>query len=108
MMLRKTKNFLIIILLHALISSCQTMSDVGKAMRNEKTQTTDEFLVQKKKPLTEPPNLNELPEPASQPKNENQNNENIENILKIPKEEVIEKSSNNSSTEESIIGKIKR
>ena len=51
-------------------------------MRNEKTTTTDEFLVKKKEPLVLPPNYNELPEPNSLKKQEIGEDEKIKKILK--------------------------
>ena len=61
---------LIFLLILILIAGCNTFNDVGKVMRNEKTTTTDEFLVKKKEPLVLPPNYNELPEPNSLKKQE--------------------------------------
>ena len=43
--------------------SCASLEEAGKALRNEKSNTTDEFLVKKKEPLIMPPVLNEVPEP---------------------------------------------
>ena len=54
-----------------------------------------------------PPDLNKIPEPQSI-KNNNQNEENkIKNILKMPSSSVNKKNSN-TSTEDSIIDKINR
>ena len=55
---------LVLIILSLLFVSCSGISDVGKVMRNEKTMTTDEFLVKKRKPLILPPDYNEIPEPG--------------------------------------------
>ena len=38
---------LICLLLPFLLWNCQSVSDVGKVLRNEKTNSTDEFLVKK-------------------------------------------------------------
>ena len=38
---------IIILLSFVALASCNTFSDVGKVLRNEKTNTTDEFLVKK-------------------------------------------------------------
>lgn len=61
-MKKKISIFLTIVFL----SSCSGFSEAGKALRNEKTRTTDEFLIEKRKPLSIPPNMNELPKPKSQ------------------------------------------
>ena len=60
----KTKNLVLLILI-LITTSCGTLSDVGKIMRNEKITSTDEFLVKKKEPLTLPPDFAEIPEPGS-------------------------------------------
>ena len=48
-----------------ILMSCGTMNEAGKALRNEKTRTTDEFLIEKRGPLSLPPKMGELPEPKS-------------------------------------------
>ena len=58
------KKFITLLILISVVG-CNTFKDVGKVMRNEKTSSTDEFLVKKKEPLVLPPNYNELPEPDS-------------------------------------------
>lgn len=90
------------------ISNCGTLSDVGKTLRNEKINTTDEFLIKKKKPLTEPPDLTELPEPKIANQNKELNNNEIKEILNVPEDENKSNKSKSSSTEESILGKIKK
>ena len=72
----------IILLIFILFAGCGTFKDVGKVLRNEKTTTTDEFLVKKKEPLVLPPNYNELPEPDSLKKKEIGEDEQIKKILK--------------------------
>ena len=62
---------LIFLLILILFVGCNAFKDAGKVMRNEKTTTTDEFLVKKKEPLVLPPNYNELPEPNSLKKTRN-------------------------------------
>ena len=47
------------------LSSCGGLKDAGKVLRNEKTRTTDEFLVKKRDPLILPPDYNTLPKPDS-------------------------------------------
>ena len=75
------KKFIFLLIL-ILIAGCNTFKEVGKVMRNEKTTTTDEFLVKKKEPLVLPPNYNELPEPDSLKKQEIGEDEQIKKILK--------------------------
>ena len=57
-------------------------SDAGKVLRNEKTKTTDEFLVKKKEPLVFPPDYNELPKPGTKKKIKPKIDDDIKKILK--------------------------
>tara|TARA_B100000575_G_scaffold292418_1_gene300725 strand:- start:17913 stop:18233 length:321 start_codon:yes stop_codon:yes gene_type:complete len=96
--------FIIIIFLH----SCNTLSDAGKVLRNEKIKTTDEFLVKKRDPLVLPPDYKEMPAPNSV-RNQNSTNDEktIKEILNISKDS--EGSTQSSSTiEESILKKIRK
>ena len=63
------------LLLFIFLVSCGTFSEAGKALRNEKTRTTDEFLIEKRGPLSIPPKMGELPKPRSdiETKKENKN-----------------------------------
>ena len=58
-------NQKIIIFLLLVFLVCESFKTAGKVLRNEKISNTDEFLVQKKTPLIEPPNLDEIPIPDS-------------------------------------------
>ena len=100
------KTFKLIIIL-MILSSCGSFSEIGKVMRNEKVNTTDEFLVKKKDPLTLPPEYSELPRPGTlEKKNEKENEEKkIKEIFKIEKEKSFNKN-NNQNIEESILKKI--
>ena len=75
-------------------------------LRNEKTTTTDEFLVEKKQPLVLPPNYEEIPKPGSIKDKEGNNNDKIKKLLKISQEETIKNKS--SSIEDSILKKIRK
>ena len=77
----KTVNITTYFLLLILLNSCGGFSDVGKVLRNEKTRTTDEFLV-KKEPLSLPPDFKTLPEPNTK---KNSSEETIDKIFKIQK-----------------------
>ena len=93
------------LLLLIIISSCTTLKDAGKVIRNEKIITTDEFLVKKKDPLIMPPNYDEIPKPDTL-KDKKSKEKDVKSILKIPTQNKSTKSS--SSTEKSIIDKIKK
>ena len=87
--------------------SCASLEEAGKALRNEKSNNTDEFLVKKKEPLIMPPNLDEVPEPLSSKRKKQNEENNIKQILKMP-QSVNNKKNSNSSTEDSIIDKIRK
>ena len=100
---------LFLILLFLLFLSCSGISDVGKVMRNEKTTTTDEFLVKKRKPLILPPDYNAIPAPGEISAKPTTAEYTITQILKAPKEDnnsgVKERG---SSVENSILKKIRK
>ena len=57
------KTKLIFLLL--LLTSCGSFGEVGKSKKKKKTRTTDEFLIEKRGPLSVPPKMGELPKPKS-------------------------------------------
>tara|TARA_Y100000591_G_scaffold316828_1_gene325831 strand:- start:1601 stop:1891 length:291 start_codon:yes stop_codon:yes gene_type:complete len=61
------------ILLLFILTSCGTFQEAGKAMRNEKTRTTDEFLIEKRGPLSTPPKMGELPKPNANGQDDREN-----------------------------------
>lgn len=97
-------NFLI--LATFILASCGSLKDAGKMLRNEKTITTDEFLVEKKQPLVLPPNYEEIPEPGSTKTKRVQEEDKIKKLLKAPQEVIIKNKS--STTEDSILKKIRK
>lgn len=99
------KNNLNLILLLLFISACSGLSDASKVLKNEKIRTTDEFLVEKRKPLVLPPNYEEIPSPNSVSKEKLDEKEKIKKILKVSNKENIDKKS--STIEDSILGRIK-
>ena len=78
------KESILIIFLYLLLTSCTSMQEAGKVMRNEKVNTTDEFLVKKKEPLVLPPDYNKMPQPDSMEQREAGEKQKIKNILKGP------------------------
>lgn len=97
------KNYYILGALFFLISC----GDVGKALRNEKINTTDEFLVKKKGPLVLPPNFEEIPAPDTIINKEDNQKNKIKKILKSSQKENKIKT-NSSSIEKSILEKIRK
>jgi len=106
----KTLVFFLISLFF-LISSC---NEFKKAVTNTKKPAGDEFLVEKKDPLTLPPNFNELPVPLSEEQEQEQEEgeltleNNIEDLLKRSSELENQNSENlTEDLETSILEKIK-
>ena len=101
------KNFYFINIVLIFLTACSGIKDAGKVLRNEKKNTTDEFLVKKRNPLVIPPNFEEVPEPGSLKEKKENEEEKIKKILKAPKKEI--KSKNKpSSLEDSILTKIRK
>tara|TARA_B100000575_G_C22770236_1_gene457538 strand:- start:117 stop:434 length:318 start_codon:yes stop_codon:yes gene_type:complete len=73
----KILKFFLILSLYILVSSCGT---VKEAFTNQKKNSSDEFLVEKKSPLVMPPDYNDLPVPNSQ-NNVDENSNNIESLI---------------------------
>ena len=99
---------LLLLFLPFLIWGCQSFSEAGKVMRNEKTNSKDEFLVKKKQPLTLPPDFAEIPEPGALEKKEKEKEKeknSIEKAFKIDKEKS-NKIPRSGSVEESILNRI--
>ena len=101
----KKVGFIFIIFIS--LTSCSGMSDAKKVLKNEKVNTTYEFLVKKRNPLVLPPNFEEVPKPGTKPsKNENEEDK-IKKILKAPKNDNTQ-SSKSKSVEESILKRIRK
>ena len=47
------------------LNSCSSLGEAGKILRNEKVTSSDEFLIKKKEPLTQPPEFDVIPQPGS-------------------------------------------
>ena len=96
----KIINILIIIFF---VTSCQSMKSAQKTLTGEKQYTTDEFMVQKKNPLILPPDYENLPTPDD----EAAAKEEISNFEKTLGTSIEDNSPESSSTEESILKKIR-
>jgi hypothetical protein len=101
----KKINLLLIIAIF--LVSCGSVKEAGQVLRNEKKNTTDEFLVKKRSPLVLPPDFDVIPEPGSISKNKNSEEDTIKKILNAPNEEGIN-SNKSSSVEESILNRIRK
>ena len=103
------KKFLLLSIIITLVS-CGSLQEAGKVMRNEKINTTDEFLVKKKNPLVLPPKFGELPSPEENTQDQSViSSSEIEKLLIKKKNETkkIQKSKNIKNIEDNILEKIK-
>ena len=96
----------ILILSSFFLAACGSLKEAGKMLKNEKTTTTDEFLVEKKQPLVLPPNYDEIPKPGSNKDKVLNDDDKIKKLLKVSQEEPIKNKS--SSIEDSILKKIRK
>tara|TARA_A100001015_G_scaffold22754_1_gene25775 strand:+ start:18 stop:326 length:309 start_codon:yes stop_codon:yes gene_type:complete len=101
------KNIYFLLISSFLLAACGGLKDAGKVLRNEKIKTTDEFLVKKRNPLVLPPDFEKIPEPGSISETEEDQDEKIKKILKVPKTDNSTKQ-NSSSIEDSILNSIRK
>ena len=93
-------KILILFALLVLISSCS---------QGKRSQKADEFLIEKKRPLVMPPDMNKLPSPNDEEKIiENDDNDFKEIVTSSNSEKENLDSTNNGSLEDSIIKKIEQ
>ena len=98
------KNIYLLIIFF-IFYSCNSFSEVGSVLKNEKIRTTDEFLVKKRAPLVVPPEIEKIPEPGSKKIKKIDEKDKIRKILKANDAESENKS---SSVEESILNQIRK
>ena len=77
-MIKNTKFSLLIIFATILLSNCST---VQKAFDPQNKNTSDEFLVEKKSPLSIPPSFEELPVPSNEKVDKESQINNIEILI---------------------------
>tara|TARA_B100000965_G_scaffold226268_1_gene189433 strand:- start:188 stop:514 length:327 start_codon:yes stop_codon:yes gene_type:complete len=105
----KYKKVIIQLLSLIFLYSCTGLTD---ALENKKrSENSDEFLVEKKNPLTVPPDMNELPVPLDQEeqKSNEDDSTDIKKVLQIDEtQESIDENSDgeNKNLEQSILEKI--
>jgi len=105
-MLKNIKSLLLIIFSTILVSSC---ASVQKALDPQNKNTSDEFLVEKKSPLSMPPSFKELPVPSNQKITEENQTNIIKSLITDKKisDEKIENAEAGKDFEQSILDKIK-
>ena len=100
----KQFKFYIVLSIVIFLSSCGT---IKKGFVNEKKDNSDEFLVEKKSPLVMPPDYNELPIPKEE--NVEKETNDIKSLISKTKNDEIKENLDvkNSTFESSILEKIK-
>tara|TARA_B100000686_G_C16609043_1_gene872796 strand:- start:280 stop:588 length:309 start_codon:yes stop_codon:yes gene_type:complete len=97
------KKKILLFILVFFIPSCGTLDSVKRGITGEKQKSTDEFLVKKKDPLILPPDYENLPSPTERKVAK----EEFSITKTLTEETSIKKNSGSSSTEESILKRIK-
>ena len=106
----KFKKKIIFLFFALFLFSCSGAKDALQGKK--RSEQSDEFLVEKKNPLTVPPDINELPVPLDQEEQDQVNNQedfDIKKVLKIDENQDTNVESNNgnqNSIEKSILEKI--
>ena len=104
-MIRNIKFSLLIILSTILLSNCGL---VEKAFDPQNKNTSEEFLVEKKSPLSMPPSFEELPVPSNEKVDKESQINNIESLItEKNNNEKLETDESDKNFEQSIIDKIK-
>ena len=105
-MIKDIKSSLLIIFSTIFISSC---GSVQKALDPQNKNTSDEFLVEKKSPLSMPPSFEELPVPSNQKITQENQTNSIKSL--IIDEKISDEKTKNAEAdkdfEQSILDKIK-
>ncbi len=107
--MNKFFKFSKLLLLLLFLYSC---GSVGEALQGKKrSDQGDEFLINKKNPLSMPPDFDKLPKPGEANVKSTKDNENdksnIKNLLKNTDDENVSKSDESTSIESSILKKMK-
>jgi hypothetical protein len=105
-MIKNIKSLFLIIISTILISSC---GSVQKALDPQNKNTSDEFLVEKKSPLSMPPSFEELPVPSNQKITQENQTNSIKSLITDKKisDKKITNTEADKDFEQSILDKIK-
>ena len=103
------KYFKIILMLciSLFVISCST---VKEGFSNQKKNNSDEFLVEKKKPLTMPPDFDVLPEPKIKQRSIEEDSSSIKSLILKENENdsIIETTNQENKLEQSLLKKIQK
>ncbi len=110
MLIKTQKFFVILIIIFFAISGC---SSVKEAFDPKRKNSSDEFLVEKKDPLSMPPNFSELPMPQNTKTSKNLKESDIKSLISTPDNDQDQKLEipdldNDTQLEEFLLKKIKK
>ena len=103
----KIKKITTLLFFVLFLYSCSGAKDALQGKK--RSDNSDEFLVEKKNPLTVPPDIDELPVPLDQEEDQTDDQEDIKKVLKIDENKSTNSESGNenqNSLEKSILEKI--
>ncbi len=103
----KIKKITTLLFFVLFLCSCSGAKDALQGKK--RSDNSDEFLVEKKNPLTVPPDIDELPVPLDQEEAQTDDQEDIKKVLKIDENKSTNSESGNenqNSLEKSILEKI--
>ncbi len=102
------KKIILYIISILFLHSCSGVQDALEGKK--RSENSDEFLVEKKNPLTQPPDMNELPVPLDQEEEKFESNDedtlDIEKVLNSEKSENSDNENQENSLEKTILEKI--
>ena len=87
-----------------LLLNCGTLKD---GFQSQRKNSTDEFLVEKKRPLVMPPDFDKLPQPSQKENISEEENSQLEKIITKSKTDQNNEVNLNKNTENFILEKIK-
>ena len=101
-------KFLKVFMLLVLFCNLSYCGGAKKAFSNQKKNSSDEFLVEKKSPLVMPPDYGELPKPDQNIDKSENNNEKIKELFSIENKDSEGEENQSLDIEEYILKKIKK
>ena len=103
-MMKNIKFLILMILGTIILSNCGLMQ---QAFDPQNKNTSEEFLIEKKSPLSMPPSFEELPVPSNEKIDQESQINNIESLINENNNEKLETTDSDKDFEQSILDKIK-
>ena len=103
----KKKTIFLVVLVFLVTSCADTFDSAKRGLTGKKLKSTDEFFIQKKDPLILPPDFESLPSPSER-EGAQEEVPSFEKKLKKATETEITSTSAGSSTEDSILKRIRK